>query len=330
MCAAPRSELPRAALLFVAISVGLALAYTGSAVLFADLGVFRDAEPPHRIAGGASFNAALIIVLGYTIAAAWLGRRWTRAEFDRMRGVVDATDGEWSHWEAAIRTPRRAALLTAAALGASCGAGVNLVSAWLLADGDPTWSGHVLWTWLLNPSLFAALGWLAYLGASSGRTFREVGRRARVRWAHRESLAPFARVGLRQAMLWLVGSSLASLLFFEASVPGVVAAVLFVTVAIGVASLLAPSRGVHERLREAKRAELAWVRDEIERAGRALRAGEGTRLPALLAWQAHVAAAPEWPFDPRTLLRFGLFLLIPLGSWLGGALAERAVDAFLG
>jgi hypothetical protein len=30
------------------------------------------------------------------------------------------------------------------------------------------------------------------------------------------------------------------------------------------------------------------------------------------------------------MLRFGLLVLIPLGSWLGGALVERLVDATLG
>jgi hypothetical protein len=34
--------------------------------------------------------------------------------------------------------------------------------------------------------------------------------------------------------------------------------------------------------------------------------------------------------DGGTAFRFSLFLLMPLGSWLGGALAERAVDRFLG
>ena len=38
----------------------------------------------------------------------------------------------------------------------------------------------------------------------------------------------------------------------------------------------------------------------------------------------------EWPFDASTLARFGLYLLIPLGSWAGGALVERLINAILG
>jgi hypothetical protein len=34
----------------------------------------------------------------------------------------------------------------------------------------------------------------------------------------------------------------------------------------------------------------------------------------------------DWPFDASVLLRFVLYLLIPLGSWVAGALVERFVD----
>jgi hypothetical protein len=37
----------------------------------------------------------------------------------------------------------------------------------------------------------------------------------------------------------------------------------------------------------------------------------------------------RWRFDTPTLVRFALFLLIPLGSWLGGAVVERVVDLVL-
>ena len=52
-------------------------------------------------------------------------------------------------------------------------------------------------------------------------------------------------------------------------------------------------------------------------------------LPALLAWEARIESVREWPFDTPALVRFALFLLIPLGSWLGGAMVERVVDLVL-
>ena len=46
-------------------------------------------------------------------------------------------------------------------------------------------------------------------------------------------------------------------------------------------------------------------------------------LADLVAYRGLVDAAREWPFDASTVRRFGLYMLIPLGSWLGGALVER-------
>lgn len=37
----------------------------------------------------------------------------------------------------------------------------------------------------------------------------------------------------------------------------------------------------------------------------------------------------EWPFDAPTLARFLLYVAIPLGSWIGGALVERLLGAAL-
>jgi hypothetical protein len=126
------------------------------------------------------------------------------------------------------------------------------------------------------------------------------------------------------------------LLLVDAAVPGVVAAVIAGTLALGVASLLLPSRGIHQRLREGKRVELARVRQAIERSSRELFEPEDPAapdrqppLPALLAWEARIESVREWPFDTPTLVRFALFLLIPLGSWLGGAVVERVVDLAL-
>jgi hypothetical protein len=177
------------------------------------------------------------------------------------------------------------------------------------------------------------MGMLLWVSARRARVYQALGRRARVQLGDIAPLAPFARAGLRLALLWFVGTSLASLLLVDAGAPVLVASILVVTTAIAVASLLAPSRGVHERLRDAKQQELGWLRAEIVRASAALRSGDApgaAQLPALLAWESRVVAAPEWPFDTSTWLRFALFLLVPLGSWLGGAIAERMVGRWLG
>ena len=52
-------------------------------------------------------------------------------------------------------------------------------------------------------------------------------------------------------------------------------------------------------------------------------------LDELVAWRGLIESVREWPFDSPTLLRFGLYLAIPLGSWLGGAFVERLLGAAL-
>ena len=49
----------------------------------------------------------------------------------------------------------------------------------------------------------------------------------------------------------------------------------------------------------------------------------------LVTYKTQVESTREWSFDSSTLLRFGLYLLIPVASMIGGALVERVVDMVL-
>jgi len=53
-------------------------------------------------------------------------------------------------------------------------------------------------------------------------------------------------------------------------------------------------------------------------------------LADLLAYEGFLRQIPVWPFDQATWPRLALYLLLPFGSWLGGALLERLLDALLG
>lgn len=327
-----RGDGLRALSIFCGVSLGIAALYLLSALLFADLSVFQDPNGGFGLVRLARFNAALGLVLAYLCTSLWLGQRWLRHGFPDLHPVVEASDAEWADWRARARSPGAARLARAAALGAAAGIVVDVIGARGTAAG-PYWVGHVVWVHLLNPFLFAVMGVLVATSNARAGVYQEIGQRARVTLGEVAPLAPFARAGLRTALLWLLGTSLASLLLVDTDAPMLVISVLIVTSVIAGVSLLAPSRGVNERLREAKQRELAWLRPEIVRASGALRRGDGAgaaTLPALLAWEARVASAPEWPFDASTWLRFALLLLVPLGSWLGGALAERFVERWLG
>jgi hypothetical protein len=58
--------------------------------------------------------------------------------------------------------------------------------------------------------------------------------------------------------------------------------------------------------------------------------GAPLSLADLLAWEARLERVSTWPFDASLWLRFGLFVALGLGSWVGAALVERALGAALG
>ena len=85
-------------------------------------------------------------------------------------------------------------------------------------------------------------------------------------------------------------------------------------------------------IREAKREELARLEPLLRQArdDTLTRATSSQgHLSDLLAYKTQIESTPEWSFDSSTLLRFSLYLLIPVGSMVGGALVERFVDLVL-
>jgi hypothetical protein len=329
--AVARGDAWRAIVAFCAVTLALTTLYVASVVAFAELGALADPNGRFGLARIVRFNAALGLVFAYLCASLWLGQRWIHRDFDDLRPAVDASDAEWEVWRRRALSPSRRTLVSAASLGFLAGIGVDLIGA-RAADAQAFWIGHRVWVHLLNPMVFSVIGLLVAMSAERAAVYQEIGRRARVSLGDIAPLAPFARVGLRTALLWFLGTSLASLLMVDTDSPMLVLSILVGTTIFAGASLIAPSRGVHERMRELKRSELAALRGEIDRASAALRrsdAAGASLLPALLAWEGRVRDAPEWPFDTSTWLRFALLLLVPLGSWLGGALAEHLVERWL-
>lgn len=145
--------------------------------------------------------------------------------------------------------------------------------------------------------------------------------------------APFSKHGLRVAFLWLGGSSIASLIYIDQNQDWLTAIVILGTVSLGVSSLLFPVRGAREQIIRAKEQELARVRDSIRSCREELlddklevTGAAAQRIPGLLAYEARIESVREWPLDVPTVVRFGLLLLLAVGSWLGGAVVELLLD----
>jgi hypothetical protein len=153
-------------------------------------------------------------------------------------------------------------------------------------------------------------------------------------------LLPLSRHGLRIVLLMtiLVASGLTISVGIPASSPRSADMVVFFlylcVLVLATVAFVFPLRGLRRYIQARKAEELAKVREDIrnsrELAASGPESGEaGARLPGLIAYKHEIESVREWPFDAPALTRFFLYVAIPLGSWLGGALVERLLGAAL-
>ena len=191
----------------------------------------------------------------------------------------------------------------------------------------------VLFFWCAGRAAFLSLRGMRALGALAEAELR-------IDLLDLAPLSVFGRAAVRNCLLWLVSFSLGSLVFLNPEVTFRESLVVFVPVflvnlTIAGLALWLPLRGVHERVSAAKRAELARIDAALRGDAAALREtriahwDHGAGLADLLAYRRYVDDVRSWPFEGPTLGRLALFVLIPIGSWVGGALVERAVEAAL-
>jgi hypothetical protein len=210
----------------------------------------------------------------------------------------------------------------------------------LLAEGGEyvyrptTWSAEVVWHRITAPFIGWWSGQLVLAMIAESARFSGIAvRLPSLDLLDLRPLAPFARQGLANALAGVFLIAILSLFLLESGFGSMIAIVGALDFAACAAGLLLPVRGVHRRIGAAKQEELDWLRPRL-RSARTSLAAEGRSgregLADLLAWQRHLESVPDWPFDAPMLWRAALYLLIPLGSWAGGALVERLVDAVLG
>jgi hypothetical protein len=198
------------------------------------------------------------------------------------------------------------------------------------------WNLGVTWTWLVGSFVSFTGGILTYRVFVDARKFAQLARTLpAVDLLDREALLPFARQGLRSA---IPGVIFVTFLALNLGDSGFLLAMSLIGPAVlmqNIAVLVIPMRGVHERLRAAKRDELARVNAAIRGDAGALRGSllgqrERLSLADLLAWRAFVEEIPEWPIDVSTVGRFAVYVGIPLLGWIGAALVQHLLESALG
>lgn len=160
-------------------------------------------------------------------------------------------------------------------------------------------------------------------------------RHAHISLLNFESLLPFGRVSMSASLVVFGALMLFPLINvgedsdLAESVPGAIAASIPLVV-----MFVIPVWPLHKRLRQLRASELASLNSKIaEKTGGGQLADDSQatleELSPLLVYRREVARTPTWPFDLGNIARLAFyFVIIPL-TWVGAALIENVVDAFL-
>jgi hypothetical protein len=143
-----------------------------------------------------------------------------------------------------------------------------------------------------------------------------------------ERLYPWGRAAARTSLVWFTVSAAILLLFVGSGFTLYTFGIMLVCLAIGLWTFVNTLILIHEAIRAAKTAELESLRARIDGARDALESDSTApaRLQSLLAYEARIEHAPEWPFDQTVLVRVGASALILTVPWFGQAIAGLIVE----
>ena len=141
---------------------------------------------------------------------------------------------------------------------------------------------------------------------------------------------PLVRQGLTNAIL-VVG--MGTIMTFFLLEPGFSIFVVFIISTFSIYAwigLMLPLRGIRKKIKFAKSEELKRCELLLADSVRDFKnnAPSDRTINEIVAYKELIENVRNWPFDSPTMTRFGLYLLIPVGSMFGGALVERFMDTF--
>ncbi len=276
-----------------------------------------------------------IVLIAYLPAASWYVARGARRNTVALLPLIEADANERRRLaeRAGHYSPRR--MRSAGLIGLAIAVLAPLFVDRSLMTYDPrVWSPEMLGSratsWLV--------GWwggqfVVTVLTESSRLSELASRLREVDLFDLQPLTPFTRQGLIHALLAIGSLSIFTLFLVEGGFGPIVVMLGAADAVLAGLGLLLPLRGVHRKIRAAKQERLALCRTELRRAHDAMAASADEdamrRVADLLTYRRYLERVREWPFDVSTLVRFAIYLLIPLLSWAGGALVERGVDRLL-
>jgi hypothetical protein len=278
------------------------------------------------------------LLIGLAPAVSTASVRAVQGDLDELRPFLDVRDDALRELRGRVLRYSRGRLL---AFGVAAIVGVVFFvmgDAEIWVGGKPPSVFHpdAIWLFFRNSLLWWVIVRGMSLELNIARGFSTLGEHlGAIDLLDRGPLLIFGRRGLRSVLLWMVFVSLYSLMYAGGWAADILAPALLGVVAFAFAAFLLPVLGARRRVRELKQAELARIRVEIRNARDRVLGGEGEaslaggRLADLVAYEQRIAAVAEWPFDGNTVMRFALYLALGIGSWIGAALVERAIESAL-
>ncbi len=275
-----------------------------------------------------------IISLGQYTRSANLAEAWKLSKLGVSMSIERLAELE--------RGPTRVALRRAAFFGLiGAAAGFVFYTIVYRPDGRVVWPSNMTltnaWFFVMTLGLFTEIfRSLSFLRMDTSVFVRDLDHRVAIDLLDISKLDGFGRIALRGALPWLLTGTIVLLLLLGQRSTELFLPLIAGLVASATIVFAWPMWRVHRLIDNAKKVELARLRREIVET-RAVFDSQGAesdraapRLSALLALEGRVEKAREWPLDMPTVFRFGLYLALPLGSWLGGAIVERILALVMG
>jgi len=199
------------------------------------------------------------------------------------------------------------------------------------------WRPIAAWSWLAGAFACWHGGILVDSTLAYGRRFSRIAReRIEIDLLDLDPLAPFGRQGLRYALPGLVLLSFYALNSADQGFGWAIGVVGSLSFLLALAGLALPMWGARQAIRREKQRELARVAAALRGVPDGLAGSPIARrepspgLADLVAWRSLVSEVREWPLEASVGVRLLVYLALPLGSWLGGALVERMLDVAVG
>jgi len=183
------------------------------------------------------------------------------------------------------------------------------------ALSQPTIAG---WAYFRNLAYAFALSQLIWIDIAHARRLGKlVEQYGRVNLLDRSDLRALTIRMRRSVLVWI---------------PLLLHSTVFVLVVLAVAIL--PATGIRRRYIDEKERQLKEVRARIAERSAAVVDGsftlESVSLSELVSWEQRLQQAKVWPYEMTMYWRVFLYAAIGLSSWLGAALVERILSAFIG